>query len=491
LSYMTPIDYAVIVVYSIIALVIGYFATRRTKSVADYFVGGWKVPWWLSAVSHHVSGYSAFAFVAYAGIAYRYGFTIYTIWALTISIGLLIGALIFAPRWGALGKKGVLSPLQYLEERFNLPTRVGIAVSFTSIKFIDLGLKIFSLAVFLNAFVGLDIVWSIIIAGVLTIAYMVTGGILASIWTDFAQAIIQFTPTIILFIVALQAVGGFDGLISKAPPGFWQPLSGPYDFWYWLAFLIVVTLSYCGATLNLAQRFISVGAAKEARKVALLSAILYLTYPVVMFTPMWIARVLYPNLDKPDYAYAVIARDFLPKIAPGLLGFMLVSLFAATMSMIDSDLNSLSAVFTVDLYGRLKKVSDEKKLLKIAQIITLVFGIIMIIASFIPLAFPQAGGIFNIMVDWYAGLLGPIGIPLLLGLVYKHTTWRGAIASWAGGFIVWAIFKYGLKTPWTITTWAELITSFVIFFFEPIITRKIAKISTEEIKRIEKFFEGL
>jgi SSS family solute:Na+ symporter len=115
----------------------------------------------------------------------------------------------------------------------------------------------------------------------------------------------------------------------------------------------------------------------------------------------------------------------------------------------------------------------------------------MIIASFIPLAFPQAGGIFSIMVDWYAGLLGPIGIPLLLGLVYKHTTWRGAIASWAGGFIVWAIFKYGLKTPWTITTWVQLITSFVIFFLEPIITRKIAKISTEEIKRIEKFFEGL
>jgi SSS family solute:Na+ symporter len=488
---MTPIDYAVIVVYSIIVLVIGYFATRRTKSVADYFAGGWKVPWWLSAVSHHVSGYSAFAFVAYAGIAYRYGFTIYTIWALTISIGLLIGALIFAPRWGALGKKGVLSPLQYLEERFNLPTRVGIAVSFTSIKFIDLGLKIFSLAVFLNAFVGLDIVWSIIVAGVVTIAYMVTGGILASIWTDFAQAIIQFIPTIILFIVALQAVGGFGGLISKAPPGFWQPLSGPYDFWYWLAFLIVVTLSYCGATLNLAQRFISVGAAKEARKVALLSAILYLTYPVVMFVPMWVARVLYPNLDKPDYAYAVIARDFLPKIAPGLLGFMLAGLFAATMSMIDSDLNSLSVVFTIDLYGRLKKVSDEKKLLKIAQIITLVFGIIMIIASFIPLVLPQAGGIFNIMVDWYAGLLGPIGIPLLLGLVYKYTTWRGAIASWAGGFIVWAIFKYGLKTPWTITTWAELITSFVIFFLEPMITRKIAKIGIEEIKRIEEFFEGL
>jgi len=487
IGYMTPLDYVVLVIYSMMVLAIGYFATRRIKSLGDYFAGGWKVPWWLAAVSHHVSGYSAFAFVAYAGIAYRYGFTIYTIWALTISIGLLIGALVFAPRWGALGKKGIVSPLQFLEERYSLAPRIAIAISFTSIKFIDLGLKIFSLAVFINAFVGLDIVWSIIIAGGISVAYMVTGGILASIWTDFTQAIIQFIPTIILFFAALQAVGGFSGLVSKAPPGFWQPLSGPYDFPYWLAFLIVVTLSYCGATLNLAQRFISVGGAEEARKAALLSALLYLTYPVAMFVPMWAARILYPNLDKPDYAYAVIAREFLPRIAPGLLGVLLVSLFAATMSMVDSDLNSLSAVFTIDVYGRLKKITNEKILLKKAAIITLIFGIIMVIASFIPLAFPQAGGIFDIMVRWYAGLLGPIGIPLLLGLVYKRTTWRGALASWAGGFIVWAIFSYGLKTPWTITTWAQLITSFAVFFLEPMITRK----SPEEIKKIEKFFEGL
>jgi len=108
IGYMTPLDYVVLVIYSMMVLAIGYFATRRIKSLGDYFAGGWKVPWWLAAVSHHVSGYSAFAFVAYAGIAYRYGFTIYTIWALTISIGLLIGALVFAPRWGALGKKGIV-----------------------------------------------------------------------------------------------------------------------------------------------------------------------------------------------------------------------------------------------------------------------------------------------------------------------------------------------------------------------------------------------
>uniref|UniRef100_A0A7C5Z0L5 Sodium:solute symporter family protein n=1 Tax=Ignisphaera aggregans TaxID=334771 RepID=A0A7C5Z0L5_9CREN len=79
-----------------------------------------------------------------------------------------------------------------------------------------------------------------------------------------------------------------------------------------------------------------------------------------MFVPMWAARILYPNLDKPDYAYAVIAREFLPRIAPGLLGVLLVSLFAATMSMVDSDLNSLSAVFTIDVYGRLKKITNRK-----------------------------------------------------------------------------------------------------------------------------------
>ena len=481
---MTTIDYVVLVLYSAIVVLIGVWALRKTKTTAEYFAGGWKVPWWLAAISHHMSGYSAFAFVAYAGVAWKYGFSIYTVWSVTIGIGLIVTAFTFAPRWAKLAKKAIMTPLEYLEQRYNVIARIVLALSGIGVKFVDEGLKIYSLAVFLSVFMGIPLVWSVIIGGVIVLIYMTIGGILASLWTDFLQAIVQFSITIITLFIALQVVGGIGGLVTKAPEGFWQPLSGPYNPLWWFIFLIVVTLSYAGGTWGLAQRFISVGKPKEARRAALLSSILYFTYPLSFFIPMWATRIIYPSLDKPDYAYAIFCKDYLPKVAPGLLGLMAAAMFAATMSMVDSDLNALAAVLTKDVYGRIRRGLSDKHLLNVGRIATFIFGLITIGVALVA---PQLGGAFQAMVKWYAGLLGPISIPLLFGLLYRGTSWRGALASWAGGFTVWAILNFGLHTPWEITTGCQLLTSFVIFFLEPLIVKK----SVDEERRVTDLFEVL
>ncbi|MEM2698539.1 MAG: hypothetical protein QXF17_04380, partial [Ignisphaera sp.] len=351
-------------------------------------------------------------------------------------------------------------------------------------KFIDEALKVYSLAVFLSVFWGMDIAISIGIAGALTLFYMVIGGLLADILSDFLQAIVQFLVTMVSLFVALQVVGGLGGLISKAPPGFWQPLSGPYDFPYWIVFLVVVTLSYAGGTLGLAQRFIATGKPAEARKAALFSAFLYLVYPLTFFIPMWATRILYPDIKNPDYAYATFAKDYLPTVAPGLLGLMAVAMFAATMSMVDSDLNALSAIATRDLYARFKKAVDPIKQLRFGRVMTLLFGGLTVALAFIA---PSLGPAFSVMVTWYAGLLGPVAVPLLLGLMYGRTTWRGALASWAGGFIVWAVLNFIVRTPWTITTGAQLLTSFGLFFLESLVTKP----GPEEKERIDNLFKIL
>ncbi|MEM2220222.1 MAG: hypothetical protein QXG40_00355 [Ignisphaera sp.] len=481
---ITVVDYSVIVLYIAFVIGIAFWSWRRTRDSETYFTARWNVPWWLAAVSHHMSGYSAFAFVAYAGVAWRYGFTIYTIWALTIGLGLIVTAFTFAPRWAALAKAKIQSPLEWLEQRYNLPSRLAIAASSIGIKFIDEALKVYSLAVFLSVFWGMDIAISIGIAGALTLFYMVIGGLLADILSDFLQAIVQFLVTMVSLFVALQVVGGLGGLISKAPPGFWQPLSGPYDFPYWIVFLVVVTLSYAGGTLGLAQRFIATGKPAEARKAALFSAFLYLVYPLTFFIPMWATRILYPDIKNPDYAYATFAKDYLPTVAPGLLGLMAVAMFAATMSMVDSDLNALSAIATRDLYARFKKAVDPIKQLRFGRVMTLLFGGLTVALAFIA---PSLGPAFSVMVTWYAGLLGPVAVPLLLGLMYGRTTWRGALASWAGGFIVWAVLNFIVRTPWTITTGAQLLTSFGLFFLESLVTKP----GPEEKERIDNLFKIL
>src|SRR5690606_16549666 len=86
-------------VFFVLLIGIGIYSYFKVDSSADFFTAGGKLPWWLSGVSHHVSGYSGAVFVAYASIAYTHGFVMYVWWALTITIA-MIGTIYFiAQRW--------------------------------------------------------------------------------------------------------------------------------------------------------------------------------------------------------------------------------------------------------------------------------------------------------------------------------------------------------------------------------------------------------
>jgi SSS family solute:Na+ symporter len=95
LAGMSPLDWAVLDTYFVLMLVMGLWARAKVKSASDYFTAGGAMPWWLSGVSHHMSGYSSAVFVGYAAIAYTAGFSLYVWWAFTISLALLIGHRIF------------------------------------------------------------------------------------------------------------------------------------------------------------------------------------------------------------------------------------------------------------------------------------------------------------------------------------------------------------------------------------------------------------
>ena len=122
---MTVIDYSVVVVYLVLVAVIGLLVRSRIHGLEDYFAGGHNVPWWLAAVSHHISGYSAFAFVGYAGVAYTVGFNVWTLFALPCFLAMTAGAFIWAPRWSRLK---VMTPVESLERRHSLSLAV-LAVS--------------------------------------------------------------------------------------------------------------------------------------------------------------------------------------------------------------------------------------------------------------------------------------------------------------------------------------------------------------------------
>lgn len=480
------VDYAILVIFFIIMVFIGLYAKNLIKGVEDYFTAGHKMPWWLAAISHHMSGYSAFAFIAYASVAYKVGFPIYTLWAVTIALAMIIGALVFAPRWTNLGiYKKVVTPLEIMEPRFNNIVRQALAWSGISLKFIDEGLKLYSIGVFVSVMVGIPLQWSIILSGIVALLYTTIGGIWADVLTDFTQFIVQLVITIPLAIIVLSKVGGWNAMWQQLPPGRLAVFGGDYTPLYVMIYFVVVTLSYNGGTWGLAQRFISLQGPKEGRKAAFLSAALYLIYPFFIFIPMWAAPIFIPAISEPEHAYVLMAKNLLAPVMPGAMGFMLAAMFAATMSMIDSDANSVSAVFTKDIYQRIfaPDVSPEK-LLNVGRIATAIFCALSVIAALLT---PMMGGAFNAMMTWFAGLMGPVAIPMLFGLIFKRTTWKGALLSWFCGVASFFIFKYPMHGSWELNTGGSLLITAIVFIAEGY----ISKMPPEKQAEVDEIFEVL
>lgn len=477
---MTSVDYAVVAVYLVFVAAVGFLVRARIKGLEDYFAGGHRVPWWLAAVSHHISGYSAFAFVAYAKVAYEYGFNVWTLFAPPCFIAMSVGAFVWAPRWARLK---VVTPVEYLERRFNLTVHQTIAWSGIAIKFVDEGMKLYALGVVIATCAGVPLNHTIIGCGIVAILYVVIGGIWAELLTDFGQFFVQLVTTVVLATVVLRAVGGWHSMWAQLPPQHRGLFSDEYGLAYILVWLVPVMLSYNGGTWGLAQRFYSIGAAADARKAALLSGVMYLFYPLILYIPVWAARPLVGEIADPEQAYAIMALRFLPAVAPGLLGLFVAAMFAATMSMVDSDLNALAAVFTKDIYQRtLNPNATEKTLLKVGFLATAVLGVITITTGLLAPAFE---GPFKAMMNWYAAILGPVAVPLLFGMLTRRTSWRGALAAWFTGFATFVLLKYGLHTSWPVFTGGELLVTFAVYFGEGY----LRKLSPDEAARVDELLE--
>jgi SSS family solute:Na+ symporter len=496
---VTGVDWIVVAVYMLLMVATGVYAKTLVKSPEDYFAAGRRLPWWLAAVSHHMSGYSAFAFVAYAGFAYNAGLTAYIVFAVLCATGICIGAFLWAPRWARLR---VLTPVEYLEQRFNNATRQVVAWSGILLKFLDEGAKLFSLAVAVNVCTGWPLDRIIVASGVIAVAYVLLGGLWADAISDFMQCLVQFGVTLLLLPIALIKVGGWSGLWShpNAPP--FAITSPDWPLERILLYGVVVTLSYSGGTWGLAQRFYSVKGAVEARKAALFSALLYLVYPLVILIPVWAARALLPPLEgsAADSAYMRMVGTYLGPVVPGMLGLFASAMFAATMSMVDSDINAMAAVFAKDIYQRqFAPDSSEQRLLFVGVTATLVLGAITVASALAILWVPGLKGPFNAVMEYFAGLFAPVSVPLLLGMVNRRATWRGALGALVGGVLAWVLCRFwlypawiapiypGKGAAWVFATGVEMAVSFGVFLLDGMVSKQ----TPAERARVEELFAQL
>ncbi len=487
---MGLLDYLVIGIFFLLMVFIGFYSSRKVKNSNDFFVAGGKVPWWLAGISHHVSGYSGVVFVAFAGVAYTYGFTIYIWWAVGITIAVISGAYLIAPRWCKLRQNlNIKSPTEYLQSRYNVPTQLVTAFSGSSLKLFDVAAKWASIGILLNVFTGLDVFVGAMGTAMIALAYTTVGGLWADLYTDFVQFLIQIAAGILMFITVLGKLGGVGGIFGvwdRLPKGHGSPFNGPYTFAFFLAYTLVCMFSYNGGTWSLATRYIASPDAESAKKSGVLSGVLELVWPLILFFPMWAAPLFMPKLADPTDSYALMVREFLPA---GLVGLVLAGIFSATLSMVTSDANTISAVITKDILPFLSKRfrnMEAKRELRMARITTFTFVFLtLIITAF----YREFGGVIGLIITWFAALVGPTAIPMILGLIpwFKHSDSRAAIASIITGVAVFVLIKaVGYHGSEALTMSAPTIASSLVYIGMGWANRK-----KKLPERVELLLEGL
>ena len=496
--HLTLPDYIVIFGYFLVVLVVGIYFNKRQKASQDYFAGGHQVSWWLAGISHYMSSFSAFTFIAYSQMAYTYGWVAITLfWMSTLAC--ILGGLVFAKRWR---RARVVTPVEFLEKRFNAPMRQLFAWAGIPVKIFDDALKVFATALILSAGLGADLKTAILVCGGITITYTILGGLWALVITDYVQFVMKIAAMLLLLPLALWHVGGPSHAFEGLPPGFLYFKGGPYGWTYLLSFCLIVLVSY-NATWALAQKYYSVPDEKSASKAAYLSAALNFVGTPLMLLPAIIGRRLLPDLlaqGRTADTYVLLVLKLLPA---GVIGIIVAAMFSATMAAISSDLNAIASVLTRDVYFRLiNPKSSERKLVSVGRLSTLVLGAIVIALS-LWIALTQSQSLFHLMVTAFGVFLAPTLLPVLAGLTIRSLTWKGALTGFIFGLVV-GFTTFSIKT-WYLPSRHDIPAEWANYTFEGIsiflnfaatalgmwFGSAFLKKDADETSRISSFFRSL
>lgn len=430
---MSILDYGVIIVFSLGILAAGLALSDKRANMTSFFAAGGAVPWWMNGLSLYMSFFSAGTFVVWGSIAYSHGWVAVVIqWTMAIG-GFLIGYFI-APRWK---EQGVLTAAEFIQRRFGAGVQKFYTYVFLLMSFAYSGAFLYPVARLVNVSTGFPVTYAIILFGLMSILYTTSGGLMAVIVTNVLQFVVLTAAVIIIVPLAFERVGGIEGFVNGAPDGFFNFVNEEYSLWFMIAFGFY-NMVFIGGNWAYVQRYTSVKDKPSARKVGYLFGALYLISPVIWMLPPMIFRLTGQDLTglENEGAYLLMCKQVLPA---GILGLMITGMVFATTDSVNSSLNVSAAVFTNDIYKRLRPKASNRSLMISARLSTVVFGIVTILTA---LLVPLAGGIVEVVLS--IGALTGVALygPPIWALFSKRQTAFSIYFSTISSLAVNLFFKF-------------------------------------------------
>lgn len=434
---MKTLDFITIILFTAGILFCGTLFSKSGKNMKNFFSAGGAIPWPMAGLSLFMGFFSAGTFVVWGSIAYSAGWVAVMIqWTMCLA-GLLVG-LFLAAKWH---QTGALTAAEYISSRLGVSTQKTYTILFLFVSLFTTGSFLYPVGKILEISTGLPLYACIILIGLISILYVAAGGLRAVVVTDVLQFVILFAAVLIVIPLSFERVGGVQQWMASVPETFFRPVNSEYSWGFMIPYCLYNAV-FLGGNWAYVQRYTTVKDATSARKVGLLFAGLYTFCPVLWMLPPMIYRVVNPSLEGlgDEGAYLLMCKEVLPA---GILGLMIGGMVFATASSLNATLNISSAVFTNDIFKRLRPQATEKSLMRVARLSTIGFGLLAIVVA---LLIPSFGGVVNVVIS-IGSLTGvPLYLPVIWSLFSKRQTGRSVLSVTLISLGINLFFKF--VSPW-------------------------------------------
>lgn len=433
-----------IAVYILALVVIGVVSGRKSKSIADFTVGGRNAGAWLSALSYGTAYFSAVMFVGYAGKT-GLGFGL---WGVLAGIGNAVFGSLLA--WAVLARKTrdvsdrlkLKTMPEFFEKRYNSTTMRVFSAAVIFLFLVPYSASVYSgLASVADVLLGINDTVFLIIIALLAILLVTFGGYLVQARADFVQGIVMMVGVVLLlvFVVRCDKVGGLAGLAEYAQTETGLPtLNGPQ----WVSLMATVLMTSFGTwgLPQMVQKYFGIKDDKQAKRGIVISTVFaFLIAGGGYFIGSLCHKYYTVGVDMPSADYIVpnmLKDSSLPTV---LLGVIIVLLLSASVSTLCSITLSAGSALSIDLVSvKIKKdMTDVKK-----GKLTKVFCVLFIILSYV--VANTKTPILDMMSYSWGIISGSFLAPYVLALYYKGLNKYGAWAGILTGFCI-AIVPAGCK----------------------------------------------
>ncbi|HWJ24330.1 MAG TPA: sodium:solute symporter family protein [Gemmatimonadaceae bacterium] len=473
---LETIDYAVMAVYFIAVLGVGWMLRRVMRTSTDFFLSGRSLPPWVTGLAFLSANLGAQEVIGMGASGAKYGIaTAHFYWIGAIPAMVFVGLFMMPFYYGSRAR----SVPEYLRLRFDEKTRTLNAVSFAVMTVFSSGISMYAMGKLLNLLLGWSFDFSVIVSAAIVLAYVILGGLTSAIYNEVLQFFMIVFGFVPLVWVGLRAVGGWDGMTAKlaqeattrglasgayshAWAGMSSAATNPIGVeWFGLVMGLgfVLSFGYWCTDFLVVQRAMAADSMTAARRTPLIAAVPKMLFPFLVIIPGMIALALttgagsaglipVKGMDAAGHAvldYDLATPMMLVHFFPtGMLGLGLTALMASFMSGMAGNVTAFNTVWTYDIYqSHIRKGATDHHYLQMGRIATVVGILLSIAAAYVASAF---NNIMDLLQLVFAFVNAPLFATFALGMFWRRSTGHGAFLGLLSGTLAAAI-HHGLTLP--------------------------------------------